>query len=174
MKGNKYIRKVAGILFLVTMVICGETYAQKGGGTVKKPFQKTITATIPQGGNSAEAEIAIPDGKMLVIENANARLVGTAGFTSISFATWFDDNGNGQVDASDESVHDVVMTYQVVTAEELSFTIFAGHARTLVFAAGRIGTTPKGIKMSVRSSFLAEVPTTCTLTISGYLEDLQQ
>ena len=175
---NKHSWTAAGVVLLVTAVTCGDAYAQRTGGTTpKRPFQKTIVASIVEGGNSVEADLAIPNDKMLVIESANARLVGAAGlFASISFTAWFDDNGNGQADASDESIHDVPMSYQVYAEVEGGppFIILSGHEKVLVFAAGRIGATAKGIKMSVRTPFAALVPTEGILTISGYLEDLPQ
>jgi hypothetical protein len=179
---SRYFTAAMGTLVLTAAAFIGNAYGQQLNGartpsptpSTRRPFQKTIHLTIPEGSSFGESEIAIPAGKQLVIENVSARSKGRV-TPSMSFTTWYDDNGNGLADAGDESVHDVTFTLQNERYEAPSLFTWTANHRVLVFAAERIGETHFGVKMAVQTSYpVIEGNADLRLVLSGYLEDLPQ
>ena len=107
-----------------------------GAGAGRKPFQTRISANVPDGGSTASAQVNIPAGKRMIIENISA--IGRSGpgiHMQMQLFSYFD-NGDGVGDSSDITFHRIALINQGTFN---GITTAAANHDVLIFADELIG-----------------------------------
>ena len=138
-------------------------------GPARKPFQSRVVVTIPAGSGVASAQLFIPSGKRMIIENVSAVARVPQGlYPFMQFLTYFD-NGDTVFDAQDIAYHRIALVEQGNFNGQINST--ANH-KVLVFSDERV-VNHSNLVVTVSFGVSATVtqPTTAEATFSGYLED---
>lgn len=138
-------------------------------GSGRKAFQARIFLT-PQGIGFTTANLAIPPGKRLIIENISAVGRCPEGLKmEINFFSFLD-NGDGVGDSiTDITFHRIALTDQGVFD---GVAISAANHKVLVFADEQIGTSHFYVGVQARLNGVTTAFAQAQVTFSGYLEDL--
>lgn len=138
-------------------------------GSGRKAFQARIILT-PQGIGFTVANLTIPSGKRLVIENISAIGRCPDGLKmEINFYSFLD-NGDGVGDTlTDITFHRIPLIDQGVFD---GIAIAAANHKVLIFADEQIGTAHFFVGVQARLNAATTAFTQAKVTFSGYLEDL--